>query len=310
MGEVREFRLLLLGGGKRNSLVRSFRSASIQDGIGFSCLAYESNINVPVTLEADVLVGLPWNSDGIVDNLCELVVDQKIDWVCACVDQATQFLEQISKRVLPNLLTSSKDACLCMMNKEVADDIALSAGLAPIPRCYIPPLFVKPKSGSASRDSRLVNTEAELDSLTSVRDRSVFMFQIACEGPEYTVDCFADRNLIHASPRVRIQTSGGEATVSRTVDRQDLVDMANSFICAAGLLGPLTIQFIEHKGEVFFMECNPRFGGGVVCSIERGFNFPLSCIRASFLQAPPVFLKKANIEMSRYFSEAYFEVGD
>lgn len=306
MSERKEFRLLLLGGGRRNGLVRAFRAAAGEHNLEFSCLAYESSLHVPVALEAEVIVGLHWENKGIIDELSNLVVDRKIDWICACVDQATQLLEAVRDAVLPNLLTSSSAACANMLDKEVANSIAVIAGLVPIPLFNKLPAFVKPRRGSASRNSRLVESNEELRHLLARADKCDLMCQMACSGPEYTVDCFAANEIIHASPRVRIQTSGGEAIVSQTVDRKDLVDMSVSFIRTAGLLGPLTIQFIEHEDRVFFMECNPRFGGGVLCSIKRGFNYPLTCLAAALQRPRPVFSEKANVKMCRYFAEVYF----
>ncbi|HPT76551.1 MAG TPA: carbamoyl phosphate synthase-like protein, partial [Defluviitaleaceae bacterium] len=39
-------------------------------------------------------------------------------------------------------------------------------------------------------------------------------------------------------------------------------------------VGPLTLQCIEDsKGEIYWIEINPRFGGGVPLSIEAGIDY-------------------------------------
>jgi hypothetical protein len=38
--------------------------------------------------------------------------------------------------------------------------------------------------------------------------------------------------------------------------------------------GPLTLQVMDDGQQARLLECNPRFGSGVVCSIEAGLAVP------------------------------------
>lgn len=302
----KRFNLLVLGGGKRVGLVRSFKFAATEAGFDFSCFAYESSHFLPISLEAEIIIGCTWNDPHILDDLSNIIIENNIDWVCACVDQATLLLDELRDILIPNLLTSNEPAYKRVLDKKEANSIAKDAGLKIIPDSHTPPLFVKPIVGAASKGAGVIETFSQLEEFRTKNSKDEYMFQQLCSGAEYTVDCFATPERIYASPRRRIQTVGGEALVTQTVEREDLVEQSEKFIRSSGLLGPLTIQFIEHENDVLFMECNPRFGGGVLCSIEKGFDYPAVCVAIAKNIELPTFSIKSQIMMSRYFSEVYF----
>jgi carbamoyl-phosphate synthase large subunit len=58
------------------------------------------------------------------------------------------------------------------------------------------------------------------------------------------------------------------------------------------------------------LEVNPRFGGGVIASIEAGFNFPLMMLEECIGRDPSVVLEGKKIRMIRYFKEVFYEDSD
>ena len=305
-----KFSLLVLGGGKRVGLVRAFKSAAEKSGYEFSCIAYENSEQVPLSQEAEIIVGLNWDDPRVLGQLIDLVHEKKIDWVCACVDKATLFLDEIKMSAMPNLITSSKSACENVLDKVSANVTATNAGLAVIPNVDYAPLFAKPRQGSASNGAGIIETNEDLIKHKEKVKKGQFLYQKICSGKEYTVDCFATKDRIFVSPRVREQTLGGEVIITRTVSREDIVQQSIVFIKTAKVFGPLTIQFIEHEQDLYFMECNPRFGGGVLCSIKKGFDYPYACISAAKQKKLPEFFIKSDVVMSRYFAEVYFEINN
>lgn len=74
------------------------------------------------------------------------------------------------------------------------------------------------------------------------------------------------------------------------------------------LKGPLTLQFIreESSGIDYLMEINTRLGGGVICTIEAGFDIPLMMLNeVCGYSNVPVFSGKP-VLMKRFFSEAFY----
>jgi carbamoyl-phosphate synthase large subunit len=98
------------------------------------------------------------------------------------------------------------------------------------------------------------------------------------EGQEFTLDVLADcgGRAICAVPRLRIETRDGEVSKGVTV-RDPLLIEAGIRVAEAlpGAFGPITVQcFLTAEGSMYFIEINPRFGGGFPLSAEAGANFP------------------------------------
>ncbi|SHI42305.1 carbamoyl-phosphate synthase large subunit [Clostridium cavendishii DSM 21758] len=145
------------------------------------------------------------------------------------------------------------------------------------------PLIIKPRDGMGSSNVFKINKIEELEFFYKyVRKPLVQQF---VEGDEYTVDVLCDFNgqPIYVVPRERLEVRAGEVVKSKTVkDKQiidytlNLIEVFNELRDSKGiaLMGPLTFQFFKtEEGQVFFLELNPRFGGGVPLSIEAGANY-------------------------------------
>lgn len=148
------------------------------------------------------------------------------------------------------------------------------------------PLIIKPKDGMGSQNVFKINNIIELDFFRKyVRNGIVQEF---IEGQEYTVDVLTDLNgqPIYIVPRLRIEVRAGEVVKSRSVYDEDIIEETIKLIkyldsCrdenGIGLLGPLTIQFFKtENGEIYLIEINPRFGGGVPLSFESGADYSKS----------------------------------
>ena len=145
------------------------------------------------------------------------------------------------------------------------------------------PLIIKPRDGMGSQGVFKINNVDELKFFRSyVKDGIVQQY---INGQEYTVDVLVDLNgkPIYIVPRLRLEVRAGEVVKSKSIHDQDIIDETIKLIkyldsCrdehGLGLLGPLTIQFFKtEKGEVYLIEINPRFGGGVPLSFESGADY-------------------------------------
>lgn len=175
------------------------------------------------------------------------------------------------------------------------------------------PFFVKPVSGSSSKDLYLIKDETYL--FSHVLDNNDFMcleYLDPSAHDEFTVDCYYSLNgvLKCAVPRLRLETRGGEISKGRTVrnflegfifDRLGFID---------GAMGCLTWQFFVRKSdqEVIGIEVNPRFGGGFPLSYRAGANYPSWIIQEYLMNREiPVFREwQANVLMLRYDEDLFF----
>lgn len=93
-----------------------------------------------------------------------------------------------------------------------------------------------------------------------------YIIQEKITGYEYTIDCFADfnNNLIQAVQRRRDFVRAGEVSISTTV-RYDVIEQyIKKLFKLIPFVGPITVQvfFNEFENKLYFIEINPRFGGG------------------------------------------------
>lgn len=124
------------------------------------------------------------------------------------------------------------------------------------------PVFVKERIGKGSRWTFRVETASELENLLArLRDPII---QQWVDGPEYTVDLFADFSgqILSVVPRERLVTFDGESFVGRTCKDWDIIREAARLAQTLGLVGHNTIQCFWHEGRIKFIEVNPRYGGG------------------------------------------------
>ena len=147
----------------------------------------------------------------------------------------------------------------------------------------IMPLFIKPIDGMGSQGIFKINDINELSFFTQYIKGGIVQEYIC--GEEYTVDCLVDfnGNPVYIIPRKRIEVRSGEVVKTQSVhdellinQTKKVIDCLNKLKDESGVasMGPLTIQFFKTKrNEIFLLEINPRFGGGVPLAFECGADY-------------------------------------
>lgn len=168
------------------------------------------------------------------------------------------------------------------------------------------PWVVKPRWGMGSVGIRFLKSIEELKFLENA-DSMVFQQRVS--GVEYTVDVLADLDgrVISAVPRERLMVRAGEVIKSRTVYRQDLMEQSKLIVEKSGAIGPLNLQCIDTGTEVYWIEINPRFGGGVPLTIQAGVDYPYLIYRMCTGQPvePMIGEFQDNLTMLRYDQAVY-----
>jgi len=306
--------ILMLGGGKRISLARRFKAAAASFGLELTVYAYEIDTQQPISTEANIIVGKKWSDLGVRADLECVLADYEIDLLLSNVDPATEIHASLKVDFESATFSSDEKTVATCMSKNKTQDFCEVANISIIPRAETNefPQFAKPDVGSASVGAMLVLNEAERD---AILDKNIdYIFQTYVNGVEYTVDAYVTRSgkILGISPRIRLLTLGGESVVTQTVHDEQIVQAAADVISKLGLTGPLTMQFIRRKADqvLFLMEINPRFGGGVIASIEAGFDFPLMMIKELMGESQYCVERGKLLLMKRYFQEVFYEVGD
>ncbi|KOF55875.1 carbamoyl phosphate synthase-like protein [Clostridium sp. DMHC 10] len=145
------------------------------------------------------------------------------------------------------------------------------------------PLIIKPFNGMGSQSVFKIKNQKELDFFLEYVENAIV--QEFIEGTEFTVDVLCDLkgSVIFAIPRERLEVRAGEVSKTRTVKNKIIIKKVNE-LCEKlkkecvneNLMGPLTMQCIlNEKGEVYFIEINPRFGGGAPLTFKAGGDYGL-----------------------------------
>ena len=71
--------ILMLGGAKRVSMARMLKDAGSRMGLDVVLFSYELTPEVPVAVEASVITGLKWNDPDLMDDLHNVVFENRID---------------------------------------------------------------------------------------------------------------------------------------------------------------------------------------------------------------------------------------
>lgn len=145
------------------------------------------------------------------------------------------------------------------------------------------PLIIKPRDGMGSNGIYKINNFNELKFFKDyVKDGII---QEYIDGEEYTVDVLTDLKgePVYVVPRKRLEVRSGEVVKSSTCRDEKIIsetlkvmEHLNSLTDCKQLrlLGPLTIQFFKKtNGDIYLLEINPRFGGGVPLSFEAGADY-------------------------------------
>ncbi len=139
------------------------------------------------------------------------------------------------------------------------------------------PMVLKPRDGRSSEGLYRVYTEEELrNAVREIRlwggeDR--YLVQPLFAGNVVTVDTVrsADGGCI-AVPREELRRTHNGAGLSVRVFRDPLIEKAACALAEElGILGCVNFEFIAAEDRTYrFLECNPRFAGGIAFSIAAG----------------------------------------
>lgn len=308
---MRELRILFLGGAKRVSMGRKFIAAGERLGLNVTLYSYELCHEVAIAAVAKVIIGRKWSDPSILDDLRKRCLEYHIDLIIPFVDGAVEiaarYCEQYGAKSAP---VSSSRLAAVMFDKVAADNIFREAQL-PVPAREDFPLIAKPRHGSASKGIIVIHDQDMLDQLDNRDD--YLIQQYIDPRREITVDCYVSLagEIIATVPRYRIETQGGEASVTETFYDPAVIKLARETLAKTGLRGAVTIQLLEdmRNNRLMLMEINPRLGGGAVCACRAGADLPEFILRDHLLlPLSPCDDWKPNIRVCRYFDEIAFDM--
>lgn len=298
-------RVMFIGGGRRISLAKRFVNA------GFDVFAYETDKNCPISKIANIVEGKNWFDKNIDQHILNMFSLYSIDLAIPLQDHATVILSRILSQTKTKIPTASENVNSLCLNKKIFEDKLKDFDFYPIVTDNCEKVIIKPIFGFSSKGISIIK-RSDFKNL----DGNFIAQRFIDSGYEISVDAYFNKNsyFIDAVPRIRLEVQGGEVSKSITINENsfDINKITKMVGEKLGLVGPACFQYIIDNNKAFIMEINARFGGGVILSLEAGFDI-INLIKREYINNENIKPKKYNWKiglcMSRYFSEHFHEEG-
>ncbi|SDW09822.1 ATP-grasp domain-containing protein [Tepidimicrobium xylanilyticum] len=267
--------------GRRVQLIKHFKEYHRIIGVDIEEL-------VPAKYFVDAFYKVPkWNEEDYLDVLLSICEKERVDMIIPLFEK--EFISLCENRKKFNEIGTA----LILSDKKIIEtfndkwksykffmsnniDTPMTYSKQELKDCNFP-LIIKPTDGAGSKNVFKIKDEKELNFFIDYIENPII--QEFVEGTEYTIDvlCDLDGNVISIVPRQRIEVRAGEVSKGRTVKDMAIIErtleLCNKLKIDENIkpIGPLTIQcIVDLKGNIKFIEVNPRFGGGVPLSFEAG----------------------------------------
>ena len=284
-----QLRILVSSAGRRVGLIECFRRAADELGLGLEVLACDMDPQMSAACQlADRAFEVPHCDDpGFVDVVCDIARKQGVNLVIPTIDPELRPLACGADRFASfgaRVHVSPPEVIDVVRDKLETARVLGAAGL-PVPRtadfaevrdrpgAWTWPLFMKPRSGSASRSLDIVDDPAALPD----RIDEPMVLQELLDGPEYTINMFIDMHgdLRSAVPHRRLSVRAGEVEKGRTERHPEIVELAHGIARALpAARGALCFQaMVDRERGPKIIEINARFGGGYPLADHAGGTF-------------------------------------
>ena len=304
---MKKTNILFTCAGRRNYLINYFKDALKGNGL---VLAADSQLSAPAMVDADVAIQVPSiYSDGYIEKLKELVSTYHISAIISLNDLELPLLSK-NKNELEKLGTkviiSNPNVIDIAFDKWKTYNFFKEIGVG-TPKTYITltdvrnaltkgelqyPLVIKPRWGSASIAIDIVENDEELQlayQLQSIKIRKSILKDASSEdiersiliqekinGDEYGIDILNDFEGNHYGSFIRKKMGmrSGETDKAVSVINVEFSRIAKTIAESTKHIGNMDCDFFVNNGKIYYLEMNPRFGGGYPFSHEAGINTP------------------------------------
>ena len=285
-------RILFTSVGRRVELMQAFRAAAQELGCDLEIYGADMTDTAPALQFCDHTVIVPWIKDAsYIPTLLENCEKYKINALIPTIDTDLLILSQSKAefaKIGTAVVVSDEDKIKICRDKRLTSAYFISVGLAaPLPVDDVAayaggfPAFIKPKDGSSSIFAYKVESKEELQS--RAKEVPDYIIQPFIGGTEYTVDIFCDLsgNPVYITPRIRLAVRAGEVLKTEIVQDETIIAEMQQLLADYKPCGAITVQLIRQAetGKNYYIEINPRFGGGAPLTMKAGANSAKAMLR-------------------------------
>lgn len=281
--------LLILSVGTRNKLVQYFKKELGSQG---NVICTDMSEYAPALYEGDIYYLLPAIKDeNYLERLLSICKKEQIDAVFSLIDPEISILlnnQSLLNNCGVKILHPNTEIVELSFDKYefykdlkskgfksqktiIQDEIIQSLETHRL--SY--PVFVKPRTGSASININKINDKNSL--LNTIQNNDDLIIQEYIDGIEYGIDVYIDyisKEVISIFIKRKIKMRAGETDKSISIKDKKIFEIIEDFVTKMGYTGAIDIDLFEANGTFYISEVNPRFGGGYPHAYLSGCNFP------------------------------------
>ncbi|NQU84839.1 MAG: ATP-grasp domain-containing protein [Mariniphaga sp.] len=284
----KKINILFTSVGRRVELIQEWKTALGNNGVNGNIFGTDIDplASAMQIIDKGIIVSRT-ESPEYISQIIQICKSNKIDLIFPLIDPDIPVLARNKNKI------ENTGAKLVLIDKKFVDlaqdkwntyKLFNSLGLN-TPRSWLPsdsmgldkntyPVFIKPRTGSASIGAQKAISKQHLEKL--IENTEYPIIQEFIEGDEITCDviCGLGGNVLSIIQRQRIEVRSGEVSKGKTVFNQEVMDSCIKIAGSMGAIGPITIQCIIKKNTPYFIEINPRYGGGAPLGIAAGATSP------------------------------------
>ncbi len=314
-----KLKLLFTNAGRRTYLIK-YALELADMGYPLEVCASDANEHV-AALHVDRRVTTyltPLISEGeevYADTIVDLCRQEKIDLVIPLMDYEMPALSRRKEQLLANgtrAWVSSPKVITTCLDKHACHDFCRVSGIN-TPRSWFGrpdgnanfPLIRKRILGSGSVGQRVIRSAEELPAI----EDSAYFYQEFIPGVEYGMDVLNDwdGNYVHSYSRRKLLMRAGETDKAISEHSEQFESLARQISQAFGHVGNLDIDMIlAADGQAYFIDFNPRFGGGYPFTHHSGFNYLKAIVDMSMGRRPVFPTTKRSITGMKGLELFYF----
>lgn len=285
-------KILFTSVGRRVELMQAFKKAAKELGADLTIIGADISKTAPALFFCDeIKIVCKIHEPEYIPQLLKICEEEQVDCLIPTIDTDLMLLAENKKKfeaIGTKVLISAVEKVRICRDKRFTADYFISLGLkSPMPVDSVEkyafgfPAFIKPKDGSSSINAYKVTNEEDLKAYAEkIAD---YIIQPFIAGREYTIDIFCDYegNPVFITPRERMAVRAGEVSKTRICQDDVMIAEMKTLIADYKPCGQITVQLIqdENTGDNYYIEINPRFGGGAPLSIMAGADSAEAVIR-------------------------------
>lgn len=257
---------------------------------------------------------LPFANDPhFISAIKQVVIDNGIDAIYPAMDSVITILSENASELGCKIIASPVRTTQICLSKTLT--YKALEGVVPLAEIYgLPeeiknfPVFIKPDIGYGSRGAKVISSLEDARLHLNHFPESVILELLP--GPEYTVDCFSDKNgsLRFCGPRVRGRIMNGISVNTFPVKErvEEFNFLANSINKHMRLRGAWFFQVKERdNGELVLLEVASRLGGSSSMFRNLGVNFAMLSVFDAFDMEVSIVSNKYEIVLDRALANRY-----